>query len=225
MLNRLLIEQELILCWDAWFEGRPIPLNVSRQARDRLPISPGRHRIEENHLLSYYQGKIAWEDLFPDPEPVPVSANGHTGAVTSPSGVDKSKIQSYQIREFVEALRGIQDDLKRATDSEPCMRLSLLGAVSPVSLSRTVVDAVGCGRRTGTAAGFQLTEILACLQSAKLYQVRPHLVEKWRQYVAQAESEVEALLGKLVQDHAEELGANTAFKRYSRAVLRKNGNS
>jgi hypothetical protein len=94
-----------------------------------------------------------------------------------------------------------------------------------VSLARTVVEAVAYGRRTGTAAGFQLTEILACLQMAKLYQVRPHLSAPWLQYVAQAENEVEALLGKLVEGRPEELGANTAFKRYSRAVLRKNGNA
>ncbi len=224
VLNRLLIEQELIMCWDACPGGRAVPLNVSRQARDRLPISPGRHRLEENHLLSYYQGKITWEDLFPDPEPFPGDQNGKATASTL-SVVDKSKIQSYQIREFVEALRGIQDDLKRATESEPCMRLSLLGAVSPVSLARTVIDAVACNRRTATAAGFQLTEILVCLLTARQFQVRSRLAAQWLQYVDRAMNEVEGLLEKLIQDHSNELGADTAFKRYSRAVLRKNGSA
>ena len=127
VLNRLLLDQELTISWKECPDGRAIPLNVSRQARDRLPISPGRHKLEETHLLSYYQGKIAWEDLFPDPDAPPGDRNSTPLIAANASLVDKSRIQSYQIREFVEALTGIGDDLKAATQSEPSMRLALLG--------------------------------------------------------------------------------------------------
>jgi hypothetical protein len=64
-----LTEQEILICWRDCPSGRPVPLNVESSARARLPISPGNQRIEEAHLLSYYQGRIQWEDLFPDPDP------------------------------------------------------------------------------------------------------------------------------------------------------------
>jgi hypothetical protein len=175
--------------------------------------------LAENHLLSYYQGKIAWEDLFPDPEGE--SQNGHRlpAGGANLSVVDKSKIQSYQIREFVEALTGIAMDLKAATQSEPSMRLALLGAVSPVALARTVIDAAKSGTRTATAAAFQLTEILGCLQQARRYQVSKRLTKPWLEYLHQATAAVAALLKQLEADHPEELNAGSAFRRYSRAVL------
>lgn len=220
VLNRLLVDQELTIFWKECPEGRAIPLNVSGQARDRLPISPGRHKLEESGLLSYYQGKVAWEDLFPDPEKAPSDGGSPPVTPANVSLVDKSKIQSYQIREFVEALTGITEDLKAATQSEPSMRLALMGPVSPVALARTVIEAVNSGRRTPTAAGFQLTEILVCLQSAKRYEVRERLATQWVQYVDQAAEQVEALLKGVVAAQAE-LSENSAFKRYSRAVLER----
>lgn len=221
VLNRLLVDQELSISWKECPDGRAIPLNVSRQARDRLPMSPGRHILEENHLLSYYQGKIAWEDLFPDPDVPPGNGNSTAMLAANTSSVDKSKIQSYQIREFVEALTGIAEDLKAATQSEPSMRLALLGTVSPVALARTVIDAVNFQRRTVTAAGFQLTEILASLQSVKRYEVRERLAAQWLEYVDQATAQVKALLDGLVTAHPDQLAGNGAFKRYSRAVLER----
>jgi len=219
VLNRLLLEQELVVLWRACPAGRAIPLNVSRQARDRLPISPGCHKVEERNLLSYYQGKIAWEDLFPDPEVPPASGNSTAVIAANASSVDKTRIQSYQIREFVEALTGLGEDLKAATQSEPSMRLALLGPVSPVALARTIMEAVNSQRRTATAAGFQLTEILASLQSAKRFGVRERLAAQWLEYVDQATAQVKALLDGLVTAHADLFTGNGAFNRYSRAVL------
>ncbi|MEW6441457.1 MAG: hypothetical protein AB1640_11030 [bacterium] len=52
------------------------------------------------------------------------------------SPVDTARIQSYQIREFVEALQGIRDDLKNASGAcEQAMRMALVGVVSPGCLT------------------------------------------------------------------------------------------
>ena len=76
------------------------------EARLLLPVSPGSPPPGEKLLLAYYQGRIAPEEIYPPPPdenntpaepPIPHNA--------SESEVDTSRIQSYQIREFVEALR------------------------------------------------------------------------------------------------------------------------
>src|SRR5438477_348650 len=80
---------------------------------------------------AYYQGRISWEDLFPEPDPPPGTGGATPNAGEFGEGVDTSQIQSYQMREFVEALKGIADDLRAASkSSRPCMRLALLGTVS-----------------------------------------------------------------------------------------------
>ena len=219
VLTRLLTDQEIQICWADCPAGRPFPLNVAASARASLPISPGKQTIEENHLISYYQGRIAWEQLFPDPEAGGSSGDQATIAPAPASGVDKSRIQSYQIREFVEALAGLNQDLRSATESEPAMRLALLGPVSPFALAQTIMDAVSAGRRTPTAAGFQLVEILACLQSARSHSVPERLADVWQQHLQQVHGKISRLLEKLIADHPDLFASNRSFGRYRKAVL------
>jgi len=219
VLTRLLTDQEIQICWADCPAGRPFPLNVEASARASLPISPGKQSLEENHLISYYQGRIAWEQLFPDPDAGSASGDQSAVAAAIASGVDKSRIQSYQIREFVEALAGLNQDLRSATQTEPAMRLALLGQVSPFALAQTIIDAVAAGRRTPTAAGFQLVEILACLQSAVSHPVPERLADVWQQHLQQVNGKISRLLEKLVIDHPTLFASNKAFGRYRKAVL------
>lgn len=218
LLTRLLTDQEVSIAWNACPAGRPYPLNVDPSARHNLPISPGKQVIEESHLLSYYQGRIPWEALFPDPD-VGGETLGETAAPAPVTGVDKSRIQSYQVREFVEALAGLNQDLQSATQSEPAMRLALVGPVSPVALAQTILDAANTGRRTPTAAAFQLVEILACLQSARTNPIPARLAAVWSELLTQASGKITRHLNKLRARHPEEFTANKAFARYHKAVL------
>jgi hypothetical protein len=217
-LTRLLTDQEIRICWSECPRGRAVPLNVDPSARLRLPISPGNHRIQETDLLSYYQGRVSWEDLFPDPDP-PTGADKAPLPETPEAGVDKSRIQSYQIREFVEALTGLTQDLKAATQSEPSMRLALLGPVSPLALVQTVIDAVQLGSRTPVAAGFQLVEILACLKSARSFAAPERLAEAWQQHLQDAIDRITRMFKQLIVSHRGPLASNKAFDRYQKAVL------
>ncbi len=218
-LARLLTEQEILICWTGCPSGRAVPLNVESSARSRLPISPGTQRIEETQLLSYYQGRIAWEELFPDPDLAPGEAGTPAPPAAPDAGVDKSRIQSYQIREFVEALTGLRQDLQAATQSEPSMRLALLGPVSPIALATTVIEAVKSSRRTPTAAAFQLVEILACLNSARAFDVPEKLSLAWQQHLGDTTGKTSRLLEQLLSDHRDTLASNKAFSRYQKAVL------
>jgi hypothetical protein len=218
-LNRLLTEQEVLIRWSECPAGRLVPINVESSARMRLPIAPGNQRIEEGNLISYYQGRISWEELFPDPDLV-INPPGNSPPPPSPSaGVDKSRIQSYQIREFVEALTGLRQDLQAATQSEPSMRLALLGPVSPVALAETILAAAESGRRTPTAAAFQLVEILVCLAAARSFTVPEKLSQSWKQHLDDTTAKTTSLLEQLFSSHRDTLASNKAFARYQKAVL------
>jgi phosphatidylserine/phosphatidylglycerophosphate/cardiolipin synthase-like enzyme len=219
VLTRLLTDQEVLIAWSACAAGRPFPLNVEPSARNSLPISPGKECIGENQLLSYYQGRIAWEQLFPEPDSG--ASAGQNPALAAPidTGVDKSRIQSYQIREFVEALTGLRQDLQKASQSEQSMRLALLGPVSPVTLAQTILDAINAGRRTPTAAAFQLVEILACLNSVRAQPVADRLSAAWKLHLDHSTERISRLLEQVVSAHAEAFAANKAFSRYQKTVL------
>jgi len=217
-LTRLLTDQEILICWCDCPRGRAVPLNVEASARMRLPISPAQRRIQETDLLFYYQGRISWEELFPDPEPPPGPSDASAVPATPAAGVDKSRIQSYQIREFVEALTGISQDLAASVQSESSMRLALLGPVSPLALAYTVCDAVDSGFRSPMAAAFQLVEILACIKSARSLTVPERLSQGWEGHLAEATGKITGILKQLVASHGELL-ASKSFERYHKTVL------
>ena len=218
-LTRLLTEQEVLICWKEYPSGRLVPLNIESSARTRLPISPGNNKLEESSLLCYYQGRISWEELFPDPE-VAAGQNGNAALPAGPiSGVDKSRIQSYQVREFVEALTGLRQDLEAANRTESSMRLALLGPVSPFALAQTILEATRSGRRTPTAAAFQIVEILSCLKSARTFSVPEKLLQAWEQYLSEATQKVGRILEQIFSSDDKSLHSSKAFGRYRKTVL------
>lgn len=216
-LQFLLKHQEILVQWWNWPEGRAVPLNVALEARTELPIAPGNLRPGESMLLAYYQGRIAWEDLFPPPDDAqPHSPNGRSE--TLQAGVDTSKIQSYQVREFVEALRGIEEDLRAAVNAnESAMRLALVGPVSPLALARTIVDAVGRGIRTPLAAGFQMVELLALLNRASGFAIEEKRQGTWKRWLGQAEHGINGMLSALQSAHGRQFGRT--FHSYADAIL------
>lgn len=215
-LHTLLTEKEVRVRW--WVADVEVgyPINISLEARARLPFTPGTTTPNESSLLAYYQGRVTWEELFPDP----IDGRHHSAKEVraDEKRADTSRIQSYQIREFVEALRGIEDELKAASASNPAaMRLAVLGPVSPVSLARQVAQETRRDR-SPVAAGFQLIEILCCLGRARLHAVEGPKGEAWLAVVSQGITEVERILQSLQANHPERFATETAFFQYSEAV-------
>jgi phosphatidylserine/phosphatidylglycerophosphate/cardiolipin synthase-like enzyme len=159
-LKRLLRCQELLVRWDG--KSRLIPLNVSEDARDQLPMGPHGKNPGEDDLLAYFQGRISFEDLFPDDEDDPddLTEPDKQAKAALRSQVDTRRIQSYQVREFVEALEGIRKSLTEAAAHERTMRLALLGPASPVRLAELINEANRANLRTPSAAAFQLLELI-----------------------------------------------------------------
>jgi len=215
-LERLLRDQEVRVTWWQCEVGRAFPLNVDATARSSLPIAPGSGRLDEQHLIAYYQGRITWEDLFPDPDEKKGEGGG-TPELVETAAVDTSRIQSYIVREFVEALKGITDDLKAAAQSpSSCMRLALLGSVSPVALARRVLEAAVAGQRTAMAAGFQLVEILGCLDAARGFPASARFCNDWSELIDESTEQLLNMLDSLRQSYPHELSGD--FRRYAKTV-------
>ena len=215
--RRLVTAQHVLVRWWGSEELIEFPINVDQQARGELPLSPESGRPNERLLLQYYQSRIAFEDLFPPP-PGWEDEAGSDSAPALEAEVDTSSIQSYQIREFVEALRGIRDDLAQATGTPAAMRLAVLGEVSPVALGRAVAKAVTEHARTPVAGAFQLVEILACVGQAASHQVPERHRDRWMELLGQARALLDEELERLRAAFPAELGGSPAFQRYERAV-------
>jgi hypothetical protein len=211
VLERLLRDQEVRVTWWGNPLGVAYPLNVHPDARDALPVSPDSRGPSEQMLLYYYQGRIAYEELFP---PADDAQEQETGAALAavPSEVDTCRIQSYQVREFVESLDGLREDLKNASASGRSMRLALLGPVSPVALGRMIHREVTSGGRSPTAGGFQLLEIVSCLLECKGYE---H-IDEWEPHLRKALTELWSMLDDLKTKHA--VLQEARFCRYERVA-------
>lgn len=219
ILNILMRQQEVIIRWWAYEAGVRIPINVDIAARDTLPIVTGASRPKEGELIAYYQGRIAWEDLFPDPNSTS-SENGKGPTDQSDSSVDTSNIQSYRIREFVEAIPGIVSDIKMASGTGRTARFALFGPVSPISIAHEIVTAATNGSRTPTAAGFQLVELIACLRVARAHTVPDDVRKDWETALDEAVSKIEAMLAALRTKYPDLVDGRGAFARYEEAVRR-----
>lgn len=214
-LEALLVEQEVCVRWWSHAEGARFPVNVALAARDGLPIAPGLHHPKEQLLLLYYQSRIAWEELYP--EHGELAGDHAASGPAAETEVDTSKIQAYQVREFVEALRGVRDDLKAASSSPGTMRLAVLGPVSPVALARHVEYAVRRSERSPTAGAFQLVELLACLDEAARIPLERDQAA-WKGLLLQARAVVTMLIDKVQSVSPGLFPQEGLFHKYQRSV-------
>lgn len=215
VLASVLVDQEVCVRWWEHPQGTRHPVNVELAARDGLPIAPGSQHPKEHLLLLYYQGRIAWEELYPEHK---ADADGVGGSpVAVQATVDTSRIQAYQVREFVEALRGMRDDLKAASSSPGTMRLAVLGPVSPVALARHVEDAVRRSERSPTAGAFQLVELLGCLDEASRSPVERDQAA-WNSLLLQARAVVTTLLGRIQSEHPVLFPSGGLFRKYQASL-------
>lgn len=217
-LNALVRDHEVAVDW--WESAQPAnyPLNVEFGARATLPIAPGSGDPTESLLLAYYQGRVRYEDMFPPPpgwEDEEENAAG--GVVPIESSVDTSRIQSYQVRAFVEALEGLRQDLTRAAAAtESAITRAVLGPVSPIALAREVIRHEQAGKRTPMAAGFELVEIATCLVEAREVPVQnpafPIVLDKGVEIVRE-------LVTGLIARHPSLRDRGSPFPAFAQTVL------
>lgn len=220
----VLLEDELFalyrqpLVYVSWDDSiAPFPVNVSAEVRCQVPLADGASLASEAAMLAFFLGRLAFEDAWPAPhdEEAPGEA---ASVVTAEPCVDTSEIVSYQIRLFVEALPGIRQSLRSCRATEMAIRQALLGPISLVALARTIVEAVHEGRRSATAGGFQLVELLACLEEVANDEVEARLAEAWTRACADARAELVMHL-HAIREGDGALAPATPFDRYAVTVL------
>ena len=91
------------------------------------------------------------------------------------------------------------------------------GTYATVALAREVMHAVKHGRSC-VAAGFQLTELVRCMDEARSAEVPEGLVKVWGDVLDEARREVLGLLTTLRSGH-EDLREKTRFDEYYSEVL------
>lgn len=221
-LRRLMGDEEACVRWWALAEDSAavrVPINVTADARDLIPFSLEHRQPGEAALIAYYQARFEFSDLFPAlPGEGGAEDDDPMAGDPEPSRVDTSRIQSYQIREFIEALPGLRQDIQGSTHSESAMRMSLRGPVSPLALGKAVLQAVGDGVRTPIAAAFQLVELRSQIAVVRRFDVTDRLVAAWHAVLDQTDTELAQMLTRLGERYPETVAANTALWRYAEGI-------
>jgi len=168
------------------WEGHSAAFPVRFDDKTQLPLLLVGRKPTEGELIEYFlSGKEPeeWEEGSaggPEPrKPWPTDAP-----------IDTRRILPYFIRRFVRAIPGIEAEIRRAGYSRTSLDAALRGPTSPLELARRVyasltrVPVSDEPEKTPTAAGFQLTEILAALLRCQSLVTDPELQECFRPVVA-----------------------------------------
>jgi hypothetical protein len=164
-VRRLLVHRTVAVRWGEPSRSAAYPINVLDTAKAGLPSVLGA-RPDEQQLLAYFHGRIGEDDLLAllEQRAEQLAQGVRAGTSEGPS----ADLQNYLIREFVESLYGLEDTLKSALYSPRALETALLGEFSPAALAEHVLTALRAGRRSGTAAAFQLAELVRVVSGLPL---------------------------------------------------------
>jgi len=145
--------------------------------KTQLPLLLIGRKPTESELIDYF--------LFgkqPSDQPDGVGpANGEDQDRSKDVPIDTRRILAYFIRHFVQAIPGIESEIRRAGYSRVSLDAALRGPTSPLELAERAFSSLTAPethdepKKTPTAVGFQLTEILACLLRCRSEIVEPEL--------------------------------------------------
>ncbi len=142
-----------------------------------LPQVTGIRRLSEGDLIDYFRyGR----------EPGPDGGGGddiETGQLPpDDEPIDTRQILSYFIRRFVEAIPGLEGEIRSAMHSRPALQAVLFGPTSAMALVDQALKSLqfepspGEPRKTPSAVGFQLVEITStlyrCIESIMSNELR-----------------------------------------------------
>ena len=151
------------------WQGHSATFPVRFDDKAQLPLLLVGRKPTEGELIEYFLFGTEpddWED-----------GSGLTGDGTKgpkpDAPIDTSRILAYFIRRFVQAIPGIEAEIRRAGYSRASLDAVLRGPTSPLELAERAFASLNRlpshnePQKTPTAVGFQLTEILAALLRSK----------------------------------------------------------
>jgi hypothetical protein len=160
-ISALLVRRRVVVHWSNPTQEVYFPINVASDCKTGLPAVLGQNPTEQD-LLAYFHGRINEEDLMSAlMERARANEEGGKTVLTPPG----QELQNYVIREFLEGLYGMEDILRSSMTSDRIFEQALLGEFSPVRLANETRSAFAAGRRTATATGFQLVELVRLVEN------------------------------------------------------------
>lgn len=175
--------------------GHSAAFPVRFDDKARLPLLVGR-RLTEGELIDYYlSGKEP--AVGEDGDGLP----GTDGEKTIPEApIDTRRILAYFMRRFVQAIPGLEVEIRRATYSRAALDATLRGPMSPLELAERAVNSLTRPPawdeplKTPIAVGFQLTEIVATLRRCEATVDDPDLRQCFVPVVARCRDLLDALI-------------------------------
>lgn len=154
---------------EARWQGHSATFPVRFDDKTQLPLLLVGRKPTEGELIEYFLFGTEPED-GDDGGGVP--GDGTKGPKAD-APIDTSGILAYFIRRFVQAIPGIEAEIRRAGYSRASLEAVLRGPTSPLELAERAFGSLNRPPtrneppKTATAVGFQLTEILAALNRSK----------------------------------------------------------
>lgn len=154
---------------EARWQGHSATFPVRFDDKAHLPLLLVGRKPTEGELIEYFLFGTEPDDAD-DGSGVP--GDGAKGPKAD-APIDTSRILAYFIRRFVQAIPGIETEIRRAGYSRAALDAVLRGPTSPLELAERAFaslnrpPAYNEPQKTPTAVGFQLTEILAALSRSK----------------------------------------------------------
>lgn len=197
------------------WEGHSATFPVRFDDKTSLPVFLVGRKPTEGELIDYFLfGKEPeeWEEG--------VGLRGEESPKTiSDQPIDTRRILAYFMRRFVQAIPGIEAEIRRASYSRAALDAALRGPTSPLALAEHAYESLTREpvldepRKTPTAVGFQLTEILAALLRHESLVADPELRECFQPVIASCRG----MLDSLVSKEAASLGEE--FRLYRQRVV------
>jgi hypothetical protein len=196
------------------WEGHSATFPVRFDDKTRLPLLLVGRKPTEGELIEYF--------LFGTEPEEGEEGGGLPGDSMVPptdAPIETRRILTYFIRRFVQAIPGIQAEIRRAGYSRASLDAVLRGPTSPLELaerayaSLTRDPAPDEPAKTPTAVAFQLTEILAALLRCQALVTDSELQECFQPVIARCRGMLDALILKQPELQSE------GFRLYQQRIL------
>jgi len=163
------------------WEGNKATFPIRFDDKATLPLLLLGRRPTEGELIEYFlfgREPDEWDDNSVMP-----GQDSKAGSPDAP--IDTRRILAYFVRQFVQAIPGIEAEIQRASYSQTALDAALQGPTSPLALAKCAFESLSRPQglhepeKTPIAVGFQLTEILAAFLRCRAGITDPKLQERF----------------------------------------------
>ena len=183
--------------------------------KTQLPLHLVGRKPSEGELINYYLFGTEpddWDDLSK-------SQRNETKRQKAETSIDTSGILAYFIRRFVQAIRGIEEEIRIAGYCRASLDAALRGPTSPLQLAESAFSSLtrppisNEPQKTATAVGFQLTEILAAMIRSKTVVSDPELQTCFDPVISRCREMLNSLVAEKTELQAQ------SFRLYQTRIL------